>query len=206
MFLFELQYFPPVTFVSALYKNTHVYLDIYEIYRKMSFRNRCLVAGAGGVISLSIPLRDGRNQMVPMREVMISDTEDWQARHFKSICSAYNRSPFFEHYADELEMIYRQPVRLLAEWNLACLNWLHTKLDWPAEIRFTENPIPFQAESWEDKRNLVLPKNYGRWNPVKYRQVFEERTGFFPNLSVLDLLFNTGKQAGELLRNANLEF
>lgn len=171
----------------------------------MSFRNRCLVAGAGGIISLSIPLRDGRNQLEPMREIMISDTEDWQARHFKSICSAYNRSPFFEHYADELATIYRQPVRLLAEWNLACLNWLRAKIDWPAEIRFTEHAIPFQAEGWEDKRNLVLPKNYSRWNPVKYRQVFEERTGFFPNLSVLDLLFNTGKQAGELLRNANLE-
>ncbi len=205
MLLFELQYFPPVTFVSTLYKRTYVYLDLYEFYRKMSFRNRCLMAGAEGVVSLSIPLKDGRNQLLPMREVRISETENWQARHFKSIRSAYNRSPFFEYYADELEAVYRQPVSLLAEWNLICLNWLHSKLDWPAEIRFTESAIPFGAAGWEDRRNQVIPKNYNQWNPVKYRQVFEERTGFFPNLSILDLLFNTGKQAGELLRNSNLE-
>ena len=205
MLLFESQYFPPLTLISVLYRQTYVYLDIYEPYRKMSFRNRCLIAGAEGIVSLSVPLKDGRNQLVPVKEVRIAGTEDWQARHFKSIRSVYNRSPFFEYYAEELEAVYRMPVSLLAEWNLICLNWLHSKLDWPAEIRLTESVVPFGAAGWEDHRNQVVPKNYNQWNPVKYRQVFEERTGFFPNLSILDLLFNTGKQAGELLRNSNLE-
>ena len=166
----------------------------------MSFRNRCFLAGAQGIISLSIPLKDGRNQHLPMHEVMISDTENWQARHFKSIRSAYNRSPFFEYYQDELEGLYNIPVLNLSEWNLICLKWLKEKMDWPAEIRYTEKAVSFLSGEFEDRRNQVVPKNYAQWNPVKYRQVFEERTGFFPNLSVLDLLFNTGKQAGELLR------
>jgi hypothetical protein len=201
MILSELQYFPPITFFSALYKESYVYLDIYENYRKMSFRNRCLIAGAEGIISLSVPLKEGRNQLLPVREVRISETEQWQTRHFKSICSAYNRSPFFDHYADELSRLYQQQTRQLAEWNLACLNWLQKKLEWPAEIRLTESNLPFGVKGWQDQRDLVIPKNYNQWNPVKYRQVFEERTGFFPNLSILDLLFNTGKQAGILLRN-----
>jgi len=205
MILFELQYFPPLTFLSTLYKETYVYLDIYESYRKMSFRNRCLIAGAEGIISLSIPLRNGRSQLSSVNEVRVSDEDNWQSRHFKSICSAYNRSPFFEHYADELKAIYQLRVNRLAEWNLACLNWLHKKLDWPAEIRLTESAVPFGATGWEDRRNQVRPKGYDQWNPVKYRQVFEEKTGFFPNLSVLDLLFNTGKQAGGLLRHSHLE-
>jgi len=205
MVLAELQYFPPLTFFSVLYKESYIYLDIYESYRKMSFRNRCLITGAEGIISLSVPLKNGRSQMLPVNEVMISETEHWQVRHFKSICSAYNRSPFFEHYADELKTLYQQPVAGLAEWNLSCLNWLQKKLDWPAEIRFTSSAQPYEGAGWEDHRNQVSPKNYNQWNPVKYRQVFEERAGFFPNLSMLDLLFNTGKQAGELLRHSNLQ-
>jgi hypothetical protein len=205
MVLVELQYFPPISFLSALYGESYVYLDLYESYRKMSFRNRCFIAGAEGIISLSVPLKNGRNQLLPMNEVRISETEPWRTRHFKSICSAYNRSPFFEYYADELKALYLQDIGRLAEWNLSCLDWLHKKLDWPAEIRFTESPIAFGEAGWEDLRNRVVPKNYFQWNPVKYRQVFEERVGFFPNLSVLDLLFNTGKQAGELLRNSNLK-
>jgi WbqC-like protein family len=202
MIVSELQYFPPISFVSALYKETYMYLDIYETYRKMSFRNRCILAGAQGMVSLSVPLRDGRNQQLPMNEVLISDSEKWQARHFKSILSAYNRSPFFEYYQDGLLKIYQQPFLKLADWNLQCLQWVKEKLDWPAEIRFTETAIPFNASGADDRRNLVLPKNFDQWNPVQYRQVFEERTGFFPNLSVLDLLFNTGPRAGELLSKA----
>src|ERR1700712_2962386 len=106
MIVFDLQYFPPITFFVTLYKETHVHLDVYEIYRKMSFRNRCLIAGAQGIISLSVPLKDGRNQQLPLNEVLISDSEKWQLRHFKSLQSSYSRSPFFEHYQEELELLF----------------------------------------------------------------------------------------------------
>src|SRR5258708_20288731 len=172
MIVSELQYFPPVTFFVTLYKETYVYLDVYEIYRKMSFRNRCLIAGAQGIVSLSVPLKQGRNQQLPMNEVLISDAENWRSRHFKSIQSAYNRSPFFEYYQDELASLFQIRFERLGEWNLHCLNWVKEKLECPAEIRFTERAIAFQAEGIDDRRSLVLPKNYSNWNPLKYPQIF----------------------------------
>jgi WbqC-like protein family len=197
MIVSELQYFPPVTFFTTLYGETYFYLDIYEIYRKMSFRNRCMIAGAQGIISLSVPLKQGRNQQLPMNEVRISDTEKWQSRHFKSIRSAYNRSPFFDFYQDELATIYQRPFELLTDWNLCCLEWVKEKLAWSPGIRFTDSAIPYQSDGVTDLRNRVIPKNFMEWKPVKYRQVFEERTGFFPNLSILDLLFNCGPHSLE---------
>ena len=168
----------------------------------MSFRNRCLIAGAQGIISLSVPLEQGRNQQLPINEVRISQTEKWQSRHFKSIRSAYNRSPFFDFYQDELEVIYHRPFELLSDWNICCLEWVKEKLSWQTEIGYTESAIPFQSDGVRDLRNRVLPKNYMEWETVKYRQVFEERTGFLPNLSILDLLFNCGPRSNELLSNS----
>lgn len=182
----------------------------------MSFRNRCLIAGAQGIISMSVPLQQGRNQQLPVNKVRISDTEQWQSRHFKAIRSAYNRSPFFDFYQDELAAIYQQPFELLTDWNMCCLEWVKEKLAWRSEILFTESAIPYQRDGSKghrdgiterrdgisDLRNRVLPKNYMEWKQVKYRQVFEERTGFFPNLSILDLLFNTGPEAAELLHSS----
>jgi hypothetical protein len=202
MIISELQYFPPVSFFNTLYNESYVYFDIYEVYRKMSFRNRCIIAGAQGIITLSVPLKDGRNQQLPFREVVISGVDRWQLRHFKSIQSVYNRSPFFEFYRDELMRLYLEPVEKLLEWNLLCLNWIKEKLAWQTEIRFTEKPIPYLMEGIEDRRNEVLPKNYQNWNLVTYRQVFEERKGFFNNLSALDLLFNMGPAAPELLQHS----
>jgi hypothetical protein len=204
MIVFELQYFPPVSFFSTLFGETYFYLDIYEIYRKMSFRNRCLIAGAQGTISLSVPLEQGRNQQLPVNEVRISHTEKWQSRHFKSIRSAYNKSPFFDFYQDELELIYNRPFELLADWNICCLEWVKEKLSWQTEIRYTKSAVPFQTDGIRDLRSRVLPKNFMKWEPVKYRQVFEERTGFLPNLSILDLLFNCGPRTSELLRNSDV--
>jgi hypothetical protein len=200
MILSEIQYFPPVIFFKTSYKETHIYLDPYDLYRKMSFRNRCLIAGANGIISLSVPLEQGRNQRIEMKEVRIAGSENWQAQHWKSICSAYNRSPFFDYYRDELESLFRRKFDLLMDWDLCCLAWVYEKLGWRGEIRFIEQPaLENSGLTWEDRRNLVLPKNYAEVTPLKYRQVFEEKTGFFPNISVLDLLFNTGKEAGTLL-------
>ncbi|HZK62546.1 MAG TPA: WbqC family protein, partial [Puia sp.] len=159
-----------------------------------------LIAGANGIISLSVPLQHGRNQQLPMHEVKIAWSEPWQSLHWKSIQSAYNRSPFFDHYRDELNLLFCSKVEKLMDWNLECLEWVMEKLDRPVSIRLTESP---EQESdpalWEDHRNEVLPKNHGLCMPMKYQQVFEEKTGFFPNLSILDLLFNRGKEAGNLL-------
>jgi hypothetical protein len=163
-----------------------------------------MIAGAQGMISLSVPLDQGRNQQLPMNEVRISDSEKWQSRHFKSIRSSYNRSPFFDYYQDELAAIYQRPFHLLADWNLCCLEWVQEKLAWPVGIRFTDSALPYQIDGVSDLRNRVLPKNFMEWKPVKYRQVFEERTGFFPNLSVLDLLFNCGPHSFELLSSSKL--
>jgi hypothetical protein len=200
MLLSEIQYFPPITFFKNSYNQTHVYLSVYEIYRKMSFRNRCIIAGANGPISLSIPLEHGRNQRTPISQVSIDATEPWQPRHWKSIRSAYSRAPFFDYYEEELERLFRVKADKLMDWNLQCLQWVKAKTGWPVDIRLTESaPQESDLSLWEDRRDQVLPKNYQEQIPLRYRQVFEERTGFFPNLSVLDLLFNTGRAAGNLL-------
>ena len=37
----------------------------------------------------------------------------------------------------------------------------------------------------------------------KYDQVFMEKNGFIPNLSIIDLLFNLGPESGEYLSQIN---
>ena len=58
-----------------------------------------------------------------------------------------------------------------------------------------------------DFRNSIFPKKHrqkedGAFKPVHYSQVFEDKNGFIPNLSILDLLFCTGPQAILILENS----
>jgi hypothetical protein len=200
--LIESQYFSPVILFKKSIEVLNIKIDIYEPWRKMSFRNRCVVVGANGPINLSIPVLDGREQKRLLKEVVIDNRKSWQSQHWKTITSCYNRSPWFDFFEPELSGLFRQPVELLSDWNRTCVKWVTGKLGLPADVNFSQY-VPGAEPHPElvDWRNKLTPKSLQTDfpNPVRYHQVFEERIGFIPHLSVLDLLFCEGKNAGRIL-------
>ena len=209
MIIADLQYFPPVSFFSTSFTETNVVFNECDVYRKMSFRNRCLIAGANNLIGLSIPLEGGRQQKVAMKELRVSETEPWQKQHWRSLTSAYNRSPFFDHYAQELEKLYQTKALFLLDWNRTCMEWIKAKTGWPPAIHFLSSELS-EVQTGEkrfltdggilqDWRNRLMPKNYLSFPAPVYHQVFGETRGFQANLSVLDLLFNAGPQSATIL-------
>jgi hypothetical protein len=204
--LAESQYFPSVTFINAAINLSHVDFVLYEPFQKMSFRNRCVVAGSNGRVNLSIPLVEGRNQRKPTLEVRIDNRTRWQSQHWKTITSCYNRSPWFEFYKHGLGELYRQPVEKLTDWNRRCWEWLVEQLGVAIKTRYLEAPLSECGQEYLDWRNKLLPRSIEKEfpDPLKYRQVFEDRTGFIPHLSGLDLLFCVGPASAELLRSSKI--
>ena len=188
----------------------------------MGFRNRCQLAGAQGVVDLSVPLAKGRGQKTLVRDVRVSNRQPWAAQHWKTIVSCYSRSPWFDHYRDELEGLYRRRFDYLLEWDMACFDWSIRVLGVRIPVGLTEGWVrEYLSEEDVDWRGKLRPRDRGEPGPgtgiggvagsgldgmgaangpVRYRQVFEERTGFIPNLSILDLLFCEGKNATPYLR------
>jgi hypothetical protein len=204
----DLQYFPTVIYFSILSDYSDCVFEQYEHYEKMSFRNRCMVAGAEGLVRMSIPLLEGRNQKTAVKNVRVDNRSKWQTQHFRTLVSCYSRSPWFEFYHDELEKLFQSPVEHLLGWNLECLKWVVQKLEFSLEVSLTQEYIQeYDAAEVTDLRGKIKPKtlNQSNWPVLKYAQVFEERTGFIPNLSILDLLFCEGPNARNLLRRAASE-
>lgn len=199
----DLQYFSPVTEYKNSIKFRYFKIEQYEAWQKMSFRNRCIIAGANGLLHLSIPVEGGRHSDKMIREVKIDNSHRWQTLHWRSIVSAYNRSPWFEFYKDEMEVFYHTKYNWLWDWNLDLLHWTIKKLSVEMEIGFTDGwQKNYPPEQFLDLRGKVLPKNFKSFAgtcPV-YKQVFEERLGFIPNLSIIDLLFCEGPNAVNLLK------
>jgi len=169
----------------------------------MSFRNRCRIAGAEGTIDLSIPLVEGRDQKTLVKDVRIAGGRPWQAQHWKTLVSCYNRSPWFEYYRDDLEQLYQKPVNFLMDWDLTCFEWSLKMLEIAIPVSLTASfEKRYDPTEWVDLRGKILPKGMNSGEPGftrPYRQVFGERTGFIPSLSILDLLFCEGKRARTFL-------
>ena len=196
----DLQYFATIVSYSNLYNHTNVDYSIYDSFRKASFRNRCLIAGANGVVVLSVPVKGGRGQRAVYRDVRVDDSVPWQRRHFQSILSAYGRSPFFEHYSEGLSALFARREDWLVEWNFACLDWVDGVLGFGA-VRDRTFRVG-EGEPVEDLTDRVRPGNYTspELGPFpRYPQVFESKLGFLPNLSVLDLLMSMGPSSSDLI-------
>ncbi len=200
--LIENQYFGTVNYYKMLFDYSYIEIDQYERFQKMSFRNRCIIPGSNGLIQLTVPVEKGRNQHTSIREVKIAYTENWGLQHCKSMEACFNRAPFFEFYRDELfGLLEKRPV-FLFDLNMAALEWVLKKLKVPLEIGFSQLEENNPNRLMEDRRNSQLPKNYSQeTETIKYTQVFEDRIGFKPNMSILDLLCCTGPAALTYLKS-----
>jgi len=200
--IIENQYFPVVNWIKYSFQKKYIVLSSCEAWKKMSFRNRTVICGANGLVNLSVPIRQGRNQRTPFKEIEISYHENWQLNHWRGIVSCYGKAPFFDYYRFELEKLFNERHICLFDFNLAILEWLKKVLNFPAEIIIAgSEKINDYKQFVEDISNKWLPKNFQQDGEiVRYAQVFEDRIGFQPNVSVLDMLFNLGPMSGDLFQ------
>ncbi|BDS15082.1 WbqC family protein [Aureispira anguillae] len=198
--LLEIQYLGPIQYYSKFVKYPNLYIEQHENYRKGSFRNRCCIATANGVVPLSIPLLKGKHQQANIRTVAIDNSKNWQTIHWRSIKTAYGNSPFFEYYQDDFSLIYQKKYDLLFDFCLDLQELVLNSLQIAPSIQYTTAFNKATDETVTDFRNCILPKNYtapkdSDFKIIPYPQVFEDRLGFVANLSILDLLFCTGPEA-----------
>ncbi len=201
--------FGPVQYFAHLTKG-RVIIEKHSHYTRQTYRNRYRIVAANGPLSLSIPVEKKKNQKVADKDVKIAWHTPWQHCHWHSLVSAYNSSPFFQYYCDDLEPFFSQKYTWLFDYNLKSTEVICELLGIDMEIDFTEEFQHHPGGDILDLREAIHPKKNERngdltgVTTVPYKQVFDERHGFQSNLSILDLLFNKGPEAVLVLEEMRL--
>jgi hypothetical protein len=139
MILFSTAYFPPVQYFSKIADADELIIEAHENYLKQSYRNRCYIYGANGKLSLSIPIKKGPGLKTLIRDVEIEYIMPWQKVHWKSIESAYQSSPYFEFYVDDLLPFFHKKTKYLFDLNLSIIKFLVDALELDADVIFVKN-------------------------------------------------------------------
>ncbi|MBY0244023.1 MAG: WbqC family protein [Sphingobacteriaceae bacterium] len=192
--IFPLFYLPPVNYFTKLKLHDYSFLiEKEEHFVKQTYRNRASIASPNGKLDLFIPVVKGAKVHTLIKDVRISDDLKWQRLHWLSMQTCYRSSAYFEYYEDELKDFYHKKYDFLFDFNLELLNWLLKQIKVDAKIDFT---IDYQknVDSKQDYRTILSSKNSINPQQKNYFQVFDDRNGFMPNLSIIDLLFNQGPQ------------
>ena len=204
--MIDLQYMPPVHYFAKLFSHPVVYIEAHENYAKGSYRNRCHIASVNGLQRLSIPLRKGKNRQMGIRNVHISYDEPWKGRHWNAIKSAYGNSPYFKFYVDDLRPFFtHKRYEYLWDFNFDMLLYFIHAFRLYTEVRLTTSYEREPGGGIIDLRGKINPKQ--EWDdpgfhPAHYPQVFEDRHGFLPNLSCVDLLLCVGRGSRSVIRRS----
>ncbi len=207
-------YFGPVSQFVALGKAEKVFFENEDNYQKQTYRNRMYIYDSNGKLLLNIPIKHrsaltgelkeaGKHQLY--KEVKIENDFEWQKQHWRALKASYQTSPFFEFYEDEIYPLYHKKFDYLIDFNYACLEFvtdtLQVNLDFQKTSEFILNP-----NDKKDLRFLINAKTKFNFVHKEYTQVFKEKHGFIPNLSILDLIFNEGPNSLNYLEEQEFKF
>jgi len=184
-------YFPSIAHFVAMLKAENLVFEVSDNYQKQTYRNRSTIYGANGRLDLNVPVHYTQKNRQLYKDVTISNINNWQDLHLKSLESAYRASPFFEFYIDDLKPLFNIEANNIMDFNFKCLETIFDCLQLPFVYETT--PV-FEKEPKEllDARPLANSRKEIEQNLKPYAQVFDDKHGFLQNLSILDLLFNEG--------------
>jgi len=205
-----------------------VLLDHVQIDRnsKTKFASRNRVRTQQGWTWLSVPLKTkGRSDELELERIEIEEDGRWRAKHRACIEQSYARAPYLKEHRPLLERLYAQPWERLVPLANASLEYLleaydiRTPLVSSASLGCREQKSALILELCRARgATHYLSGPFGRdyldaaafasagielefhdHVPPVYAQA---HAGFEPGLSAIDLLFNHGPRAREILLSA----
>jgi len=201
--LLSTAYLPPVQYITKFLVHPEVWIESQEHFIKQTYRNRATILAANGPESLIVPVEKGRSLKQNISDLRISYDTNWQHIHWQAIVSAYNSTPFFEILEDDFRPFFEKKFDFLFDFNQQILQTVFDILEIEPQIQMTTDfeavPSPFL-----NFREAIHPKSQKaledpNFESAVYTQVFDDKFGFTPNLSIIDLLFNCGSASYELL-------
>ena len=179
-------YLPPISWFACLMTDEPIFMEQYEHYQKQTIRNRCTIDSPNGPLSLSIPVDKSTfvGGKCLMKDVRISTHSNWSHQHWYALETSYYNSPFFEYLQDDFRPLYEKEWSFLMDFNEALIQKCCEILDLQPNISRTSSYMGISQP-------LILNAQPNTFN---YYQVFQQKHGFLPDLSIIDLIFNMGKE------------
>ena len=216
------QYLPWDNFFKKIKKSDcFIFLDNVE-FQKNGLQNRNQIKTSNGPIWLTVPIKQKLGQKIS--DVEIDNSKDWKKKHWKTINENYNKSKYFDNFKGNFQNIFLSNWNNLSELNIKIILEILMILNIKTKI-YKASDLKVKGKSTELLVNLckkINSKTYisgeggenylelEKFKEAGIQVIFEkninqkpykqnhDKIGFVQNLSIIDNLFNNGKEALEI--------
>jgi hypothetical protein len=195
----EIHYLPSLEYMTILLQNSSLLFEVEENFPKQTYRNRCLILGANGVERLSVPVVNSSGEKTKTKDTKIDYSQNWVKQHQGAIQAAYGNAPYYEYFEPYLSQIFAKKRFFLVDLNIDLLSFVYRILEVPLVYEKTHEFGVYEGLSEYDRISAKKDwQDRSIYQDRAYRQCFGHE--FIPNLSILDLLMNHGKESLIFLR------
>ena len=202
--------------------------DVFVVQDDVKFdervTNRNKIISSTGYTRLNVPIIKG-HKFFEIKDVKINNLIHWRKIHWKKITSGYNNAEYFHLYKDYFKNLYEKEWEFLFKLNFEtlkkCMDWLGIKTEIVIESDLNVDGISTERlvnvckavgadtyisgisggdyldEKLFEKNNIKL--RYQNYESIRYAQNLSKT--FIPNLSIIDVLANTGPEINQFLKN-----
>ena len=217
------QYLPYAGFFDKIDKaDIFVLLDDVQ-FKKNEWQNRNRIPNSQGWQWLTVPVKYKFGQKIC--EIEINNQTNWMNKHYQALLTNYNQSPVFKEFQSFFKNVYEKSWRKLSSLNIYLIENLKKFLEIKTDlilsselgvsgkktVRLVEICRKLKADVYlsgpgggsyldldEFKKAGIRPRFQDFHEPV-YPQAFPG-PGFRQNMSIIDLLFNCGRDSLDVLR------
>jgi len=159
-----------------------------EHYQRHSLRNRSYIIGSKKTLLLTVPVIKKNSSKTLIENIRISDNK-WKKKHLNSLQTFYGSAPFFIYYFEHVKNIINKNHTFLIDLNYELINYILSELRINKEIKKTTSYINNYPKNFIDQRNKIqINIDSKKYQPFGIKDSIK-------NLSIIDLLFNTGPNA-----------
>jgi hypothetical protein len=208
-------YLPWMGFFKKM-KNSDIFVYLDDaLFVKNNFYNRNKIMSRSGPLWLTVPIL-GHNELA-INDVKIDNTQNWALKHKKSISFSYSKAEYFKDFSYFFEELYEKHHEKLIDLNMEIINFIKEQLDIKCKILFSsELEITSKGSekildvckkldvehyisgtTWaseflkvNDFEKNSITVEYQEFQHPLYNQMSRN---FEPCMSIIDLLFNEGK-------------
>jgi len=217
-------YLPGIIFFNKVSQSDTFVLLSDAQFERSSWQMRNKVRSGETDCYISIPVQKKGKLGQLINDTKISG-DGWKTKHLKTIKFNYSKRPFFDDYFPELEHIITEARDSVCDLNVSLIRHLCSCLDIKTHIIDSSdlNVSGFQtdrlvsickaldaneyvsnigARSYIDESLFEKAGIRHFWQDF-HHPVYDQGRAFCPNLSVIDLLFNMGQQAADIVKTCS---